>query len=175
MNDPLQSLTITKPEREDIAELTRLINSAYRGGSARGWTSEEEYMEGLRVTEADLERLFSHPETDNFKCCAPGGEIIGFVSLEKCRYDLHLGLLTVSPELQAAGIGRQLLEFAEEYGRSISKPAILMTVVNIRTELIAWYERRGYLATGETLPFPEKAGKPKVPIYLIEMKKEICG
>ncbi len=169
----MKSLTITKPEREDIAALTRLINSAYRGESMRGWTSEGEYMEGLRVTGADVERLFNHPETDNFKCCTPDEEIVGFVSLEKRPDYLHLGLLTVSPELQAAGIGRQLLEFAEAHARSIGKPAILITVVNIRTELIAWYERRGYLATGETLPFPEKAGKPKVPVYLIEMKKEI--
>lgn len=56
--------------------------------------------------------------------------------LEKRPDYLHLGLLTVSPELQAAGIGRQLLEFAEAHARSI--------------------------------------GKPKVPVYLIEMKKEIA-
>ena len=167
-------LTITKPGREDIAALSRLINSAYRGESLRGWTSEGDYMEGLRITEADLERLFSHPETDNFKCCTPDERIIGFVSLEKHADHLYLGLLTVSPELQAAGFGRQLLEFAEAHARSIGKSAILMTVVNIRMELIAWYERRGYLATGETLPFPDQVGKPKVPVYLIEMKKVIA-
>ena len=29
-----------------------------------------------------------------------------------------------------------------------------MTVVHIRDTLIAWYQRRGYVLTGETLPFP---------------------
>jgi hypothetical protein len=29
-----------------------------------------------------------------------------------------------------------------------------MTVIRQRTELIAWYERLGYAATGEIVPFP---------------------
>lgn len=29
-----------------------------------------------------------------------------------------------------------------------------MTVIDIRAELIAWYERRGYARTGITKPFP---------------------
>jgi hypothetical protein len=39
-----------------------------------------------------------------------------------------------------------------------------MTVVAQRTDLIAWYLRRGYAATGETRPFPygdERFGRPR--------------
>ena len=39
-----------------------------------------------------------------------------------------------------------------------------MTVVQLRAELIAWYERRGYRPTGETRPFPygdERFGTPR--------------
>ncbi len=39
-----------------------------------------------------------------------------------------------------------------------------MTVIRVRTELIAWYERRGYRATGESKPFPygdPRFGLPK--------------
>ena len=39
-----------------------------------------------------------------------------------------------------------------------------MTVIDIRDELIAWYERRGYVRTGEHKPFPygdERFGIPK--------------
>ena len=33
-----------------------------------------------------------------------------------------------------------------------------MWVINLRTELIAWYERCGYVKTGQTLAFPVDAG-----------------
>ena len=39
-----------------------------------------------------------------------------------------------------------------------------MTVIVQRTELIAWYERRGYRRTGERKPFPygdERFGLPQ--------------
>ena len=29
-----------------------------------------------------------------------------------------------------------------------------MTVIDLRVELIEWYERRGYRRTGQTRPFP---------------------
>jgi ribosomal protein S18 acetylase RimI-like enzyme len=167
-------LSITRAEKEDAAAVTRLINSAYRGETANlGWTSESDYMEGLRMTDEDMERLIDQPHIGNFKCCTPEEEIVGFISLEQRPGFLYLSLLTVSPLAQAGGIGKHLLAFADAHARSLSKPAILLTVVNIRTELIAWYERRGYLATGETMPFPIGASRPKVPVYLIEMKKEI--
>jgi hypothetical protein len=39
-----------------------------------------------------------------------------------------------------------------------------MCVIDRRTELIAWYERRGYVRTGESRPFPygeEGVGVPR--------------
>jgi hypothetical protein len=38
-----------------------------------------------------------------------------------------------------------------------------MTVISVREDLIAWYERRGYRRTGRTTPFPygdERSGIP---------------
>jgi GNAT superfamily N-acetyltransferase len=167
-------LTITPAERENITVITQLINSAYRGDdTGMGWTSENEYMEGLRVTEADMERLFDRPGSDNFQCSDQMGEIVGFVSLERRPEDIYLGLLSVLPKTQAGGVGKRILNFADGYARAAGRRAILITVVNVRAELIAWYERRGYRVTGKTVPFPDEAGKPKVPVWLIEMRKEI--
>ena len=74
-------------------------------------------------------------------------------------------MLTVSPALQTAGIGRRLLEAAElwvqEYWRS---PAMEMRVLSRRAELIDWYIRRGYALTDRREPFPygdERFGVPK--------------
>ena len=66
----------------------------------------------------------------------------------------YLGMLTVRPDIQDRGLGRQMLEAAEAHAIDLGARRIRMTVVGIRDTLIAWYERRGYSRTGETLPFP---------------------
>ena len=52
---------------------------------------------------------------------------------------------------------------------------LIMYVLDVRSELIAYYQRRGYQITGHTEPYPVNAnvGQPLVPIQLIEMKKTI--
>jgi ribosomal protein S18 acetylase RimI-like enzyme len=63
-------------------------------------------------------------------------------------------MLAVRPGLQDAGIGRRMLEYAEAQGKARGARLARMTVVSVRTGLIAWYQRRGYRLTGETEPFP---------------------
>ena len=61
---------------------------------------------------------------------------------------------------QGRGIGRALLAEAEVLGRRMGRDLARMTVLAQRTELIAWYERRGYRRTGAREPFPY--GDPRV-------------
>jgi ribosomal protein S18 acetylase RimI-like enzyme len=63
-------------------------------------------------------------------------------------------MLTVRPDLQDRQLGRGLLEAAEAHAAARGARRVRITVVNIRDTLIAWYERRGYVLTGETEPFP---------------------
>jgi ribosomal protein S18 acetylase RimI-like enzyme len=71
----------------------------------------------------------------------------------------------VRPNLQGGGIGKAVLNEAERIARDEWKvPAMRMTVIDIRDELIAFYERRGYRRTGIKKPFPygdERFGLPK--------------
>jgi len=169
-----QILLITNAEIADAAAITRMLNVAYRGREGEaGWTSEGEYLSGLRTTEEAMRELLTRSGIANFKYSMADKKIVGFVSLQPQADSIYLSMLTVLPLVQANGIGRQLLTFAEDYTRSVAKSAIIITVVNIRSELIAWYERRGYHRTGGTEPFPEEAGQPGVPVHLIEMRKEI--
>jgi ribosomal protein S18 acetylase RimI-like enzyme len=62
-------------------------------------------------------------------------------------------MLTVSPELQNSGVGK-LLQHAEIHAKDLGLPKIVMTVISVRDELIAWYKRNGYEDTGEREPFP---------------------
>jgi GNAT superfamily N-acetyltransferase len=97
----------------------------------------------------------------------PDGELLGCVWLEpaparsSCEAVAqikagawYLGMLTVRPDLQERRLGRTLLEAAEAWAAARGAQRVRMTVVNIRDGLIAWYERRGYRLTGETLAFP---------------------
>jgi len=52
---------------------------------------------------------------------------------------------------------------AEGFAKERGACRMRISVVNVRKTLIAWYERRGYILTGETQPFPygdERFGKP---------------
>jgi hypothetical protein len=68
-----------------------------------------------------------------------------------------------------------LLRAAENYAKQKGCQSIVMTVISVRTELINWYQRRGYFPNGKTLPFftDTKFGVPKRPLEFIEMEKQL--
>jgi ribosomal protein S18 acetylase RimI-like enzyme len=103
------------------------------------------------------------------------GNIAGCVFLEKKKQRLYLGMLSVSPQIQAQGIGKKLLSAAEEYSRRVGCNYIEMTVISVRKELIAWYQRNGYVDTGKREPFPDdgKFGNPLQELEFICMEKQL--
>jgi ribosomal protein S18 acetylase RimI-like enzyme len=161
---------------KDIPALVLLINSAYRGEySKKGWTTEADLLDGIRINENSLADIMHKPGSLLLKCADAENKIIGCVYLQQQEQKLYLGMLTVLPELQAAGIGKELLAASEDYAKSIKYSAIIMTVISARKELIAWYERRGYKDTGETKPFPtdNAFGIAKQPLEFIVMEKKL--
>jgi len=163
---------ITKATLQDIPSLTTLINSAYRGEtSKKGWTTEAHLLEGKRTTEEELKEIIQDPK-NTFLKFTENDQIIGSVLLVEKEDQLYLGMLTVSPELQNAGIGKKLLAEGEKQAKTLGLSSIIMTVVSVRAELIAWYKRHGYVETGEKEPFPSSdihiniSDKPLEFIYL---------
>ncbi len=160
----------------DIPILDKLVNSAYRGESSKkGWTTEADLLGGLRTNPALLKKQITEPGAVILKYTDEQENLLACVYLKKKQEKLYLGMLTVSPELQSKGIGKQLLAAAETYAKKNNCRKITMTVISVRHELIAWYERHGYKATGETEPFPTDPewGLPKTPIHFIVMEKEL--
>ena len=94
---------------------------------------------------------------------------------ERNDHKIYLGMLTVSPALQDRGIGKKLLAAADEYAKQQHCSAIFMTVISVRSELIAWYERHGYKRTGETKPFPtdNRFGMTTQPLEFVVLEKEL--
>ena len=144
---------ITKATLEDVFNLNKLINSAYRGETSKeGWTTEANLLDGKRTTEEELIEIIQNKKNTILKFTAEN-QIIGCVLLVDKETKLYLGMLTVSPEFQNSGIGKKMLKEAELFCLALDIPKIVMTVISIREELIAWYKRHGFVDTGKKEPF----------------------
>ena len=152
-------LTIRPAVAEDADALLELIHAAYRGeGGQTGWTTEAELIDGPRTTRDLLAADLADPAItllvagDHDGCCAVthrAGEAVA-----------SFGMFAVRPSSQGTGLGKVLQNAAEEYAREVGATTMELCVIDRREELIAWYERRGYVRTGETRPFPY--GEPGV-------------
>lgn len=151
------NLNIILATTADIPLLITLLNSAYRGEeSKQGWTHESDLIAGdVRITEDILTEVMNRPGSVLLKYIDEEQKIIGCVNLQKHDCRIYLGMFSVSPKLQGGGIGKKLLIAAEEYAHYLSCTSIYMHVVSLRSELIDWYKRHGYVETGETKPFAE--------------------
>ena len=139
---------------EDVSDLNKLINSAYRGESSKkGWTTEANLLEGSRTTEKELIEIIQDKKNTILKF-QENNQIIACVLLVEKENQLYLGMLTVSPELQNSGIGKKLLQQAEIHATELGLSKIGMTVISVREDLISWYKRHGYKDTGVREPFP---------------------
>jgi ribosomal protein S18 acetylase RimI-like enzyme len=150
----------------DIPALLALVESGFRGDSAkRGWTHEADLLGGQRTDAAALAEMIADPK-QTLLLLDEGGALIGCVSVtDKGDSRAYLGMLTVNPDLQGAGLGRKLVDGAQSFARETLGARVMeMTVIKQRQELIAWYLRRGYADTGREEPFPlddPRFGLPK--------------
>jgi GNAT superfamily N-acetyltransferase len=138
---------------QDVPALHQLVERAYRGDSARqGWTHEADLLGGQRTDVIALREIIG----DERQRILVAGDFSGCVQLsDQGDGKAYLGLLTVDPAKQAAGMGRALINAAEVLAVDVfGANALEMTVIKQRAELIAYYERRGYALTGEERPFP---------------------
>lgn len=158
---PLSFRTAT---RADVPALVPLVTGAYRGDSSRqGWTTEADMLDGERI---DPEVLRHDIERDGSRILLAerDGVLLGCAHVAIEDGAGYFGMFAVRPDLQGAGMGKALLAEAERIVRDDwSLPVMRMTVIDIRDELIAFYERRGYVRTGVKKPFPygdERFGIP---------------
>ncbi len=166
--------TITKASVADAPALDQLVNSAYRGDSSRqGWTTEADLLSGTRTDVNAIIQLIEQPDTIVLKY-EEESELLGCVELKNENGKLYLGMLSVKPNLQGKGIGKQLLKAAETEAAKLKCTSLFMTVISVRKELIDWYVRHGYKATGERKPFAfndPRFGIVKQPLEFIVLEK----
>lgn len=158
-NNPFTRLA----DHADIPAISKLLNSAYRGESSRqGWTTEADLIAGeQRADEAMVKEVLDMPGSVILVYQDEQKEITGCVNLQQHGDRIYLGMFSVTPKLQGGGIGKILLHASEDYAKQVGCRSIYMSVISVRTELINWYIRHGYVDTGERKPFTEdgKTGK----------------
>ncbi len=171
------TFNIRRLQQHDLDEVVELVNVAYRTQSARAWTTEHAFVEGQRISKNQLKMMLQEPNFELFVGEFESNQPIACIGLSNQKNSVEIGTFAIHPNFQNFGYGRTMLDFAEVHILK-NHPAvteILMYVLDIRTELTAYYQRRGYKLTGGTAPYPISAdvGKPLVPVQLLEMKKII--
>lgn len=158
-------LTIATAKLQHVPALVALINGAYRGDASRlGWTTEADLLAGRRTDVANVSQLLT--ATDSVMLMAlEKTELLGCIHLQRQSMNVQLGMLAVLPTRQGQGIGKQLLTAAEAEARQRwATKQLIMAVIPLRTELIAFYQRCGYQANGQISEFPQNPAlwTPKV-------------
>lgn len=104
-------------------------------------------------------------------------EIIGCIALDYNDQDVELGTFCIAAEYQNSGYGQQVLQAAELYAikQQPKLKSLSMWVLDVRSELIAYYERRGYSQTGQVDSYPVHAnvGEPMINLAIIHMQKNL--
>lgn len=175
----MTELTIRDAVPTDIPALHALVESAYRGEASRaGWTTEADLLDGQRTDEEDLASILSDPQ-QGMLTAWDGERLVGCILIARRGEGTgYFGMLSVSPTLQGGGLGRRLVGAAETaMADRFGARRVRISVIPQRETLIGWYERLGYAATGETLPFPygdERFGRPlRDDLSFIVMEKRL--
>ena len=156
----VESLRIRGAVAADVDAVVALVESAYRGESSRtGWTSEADLLDGQRTDDEEVRSVLAH-----IVLAEAADGIVACCTLVPKDGHAYFGMFAVRPGMQGTGVGSLLLAEAERRAAAAGLAEVTMTVLTTRTELIAFYERRGYADTGERAPFPygnERFGVPR--------------
>ncbi len=149
-------------ETADAERLRDLINAAFR-------RAESFIIERDRI---DLEVVQSLLVKGEFLVAEDDGTLAGCVYLERRGERAYLGLLSVDPMRQKAGVGSMLMREAERHCAKAGSRFMDLRIINLRQDNRAFYQRRGYIETG-TEPFPSDLAT-KLPCHFVNMSKPLA-
>jgi GNAT superfamily N-acetyltransferase len=171
----VSSLTFRFAERADAPAIAALIESGYRGDeSRRGWTTEAHLIEGNRTSVAEIEAFIAAPNA-RFIMAFDGAALVGCALIKNEGGEGYFGMFAVKPTLQDGGHGKQILAHAERAIRDLWHcTRVAMTVISIREDLVAYYERRGYTKTGtKPFPFDKEPGAKRTDFHFVVLSKPL--
>jgi GNAT superfamily N-acetyltransferase len=132
------ALTLRRAEARDVSAIARLVNLAFE--------AERFFVTGDRTSERDIAGKL---ETGVFFLAEVRDLLVGCVYVDRRAGGRgYIGMLAVDPARQRTGLGRRLMRIAEQHCVQAHCSEVLITVVNLRTDLMPFYHAQGYLETG---------------------------
>lgn len=197
----MPDLSFRHARQSDSPSLVILIERAYRDEATAGsWNSEAHLLKGPRTNEAEISTLISR-EDSRFLIAESRGSLAGCCLVQGLSDPArnwssadgpadpglattpvgnvnaaYFGMFAIKPAIHGGGLGKQIIAEAERCVQDLwGANQMVMTVINVRTALIEWYQRRGYRLTGATLPFPfsDTTGETTRDFHLVEMRKDL--
>lgn len=145
-------LVLERATNDQAEEISNLVNLAYRG--PLGWTKETHIVTGERSNIAEVQGYLSDPMS-YLLVASDNGEIKACICIEENGDCAYIGFFAVHPMCQGVGVGKEILSQAERFAiNELKLKKFKMAVVSQRSELISFYERRGYVKTGEIQEYP---------------------
>jgi len=160
--------SVRRATAADAAEIATLVNRAYE--------VEGFFVEGNRTDEAEVAALCERGEI----LVLDGPHVPGEPRTIVASVHVHaeaggavgaLGMLSVAPGLQGRGLGKRMVAVAEALCAAMGCIAMGLNVVNLRTELEAWYRSLGYRPIA-TEPYVDRAVRR--PCHFIVMQKPLA-
>jgi GNAT superfamily N-acetyltransferase len=144
---------------DDVPSLVRVINAAYE--------VEKFFVSGDRTDADTLGRLMIKGA---FLVTRDDGSLTGCVYVELRSPRAYFGMLSVDPARQGTGLGRRLVDEAEQYAREHGCNVMDIRVVDLRTELPPFYRKLGYVERGTE---PVDDPRARRPFHFILMSKAL--
>ena len=158
---PPASLKLRTATPDDAAAIAALINQAF--------SVERFFIDGERTSTDEIRAMMRKGE---FLVLADGA-LAAVVYIELRGERGYFGMLSVDPAQQKRGLGRKLVDIAEQRCREAGCRIMELQTVNLREELPPYYRKLGYVESG-TNPFTEKAAeRTKLPCHFILMEKPL--
>lgn len=145
----------------DVNAVVRVVNAAYE--------VEKFFVSGDRTDVETVARLMTKGAF--LLTRDESGGVTGCVYVELRQDRCYFGMLSVDPARQGTGLGRRLVEDAEEYAREHGCRFMDIRVVNLRTELPPFYRKLGYEERGTE---PVEDPRALQPFYFVLMSKALA-
>jgi len=146
----------------DVPQMIPLINAAF---------SVEQFIDGTRTDPGRLPPMF---DTGDFLVAEEDHRILASVYVEvRPEQRGYFGMLSVDPAQQGRGLGRRMVEAAEDHCRRQGCEVMDIMVVNLRTELPPLYRKLGYVEVGIEEFRPSRPLKDGVEAHCIVMSKPL--
>lgn len=165
MATPRQSrleLSLRTAVPADIPAMVPVINAAY---------AIETFIHGSRTDEDGVRQMMTKGQFLLTEDSA--GQIAACVYAEVTGERGYFGVLAVNPSQQGRGLGRIMIQAAEDYCRRRGCKCMEISVLSMRTELLPFYHKLGYAESRIEEFHSSRPLKDGVQCHCIIMSKQL--